>query len=261
MVADVAVEVESWVWIDRTPSTDEMLERLRSLPDQFGLSVADYADYVLPLSQRQKMRRDGREEYVETWRLYMTVAGRVVMLRDAALKHGWSVEESWEAVSTDPFVLRCGLRVSADGAVVGVRFGLAKAKGGDTAWEKMETAARGRAIAAWGIGVLPGSGIASLEEMQDAMSPQPHRDGKEKRDAATLLADTMAAIEELRQFRGQEPAEIAEKIAEYVHRHLGVQVPYGETVDLSGLKKGQLALLERNVRSQLAKEMEAQAPV
>ena len=274
-VDDVLEAHDSWVWVDRVPTVAEMLDKLRSLPDTYGLSIVEYADFVLPLKQSQKLKikdNDGKtvEKYVETWRMYMTVAGRVKMLNDAQALNQWVVRERQELLSTDPFVMQ--MEISIDGPTaderqmtnLGNRFGVSKTKGGDTAWEKMETAARGRAIAAWGLGVIAGSGIASLDEMQDVLNPQPASRAPEPdgRTRQQMLDDTKSAIEELRQSRDQDRTELWEKIQKYLKENLGVTVLIGEDgLDLAKLKDGQIALLEKNIRKQNSDEMRAKGAV
>jgi len=264
-------EGESWVWTDEPPSPDEVIRRLTALPDVYGVSLAEYVEYVFPFPARQKIEKEGITEYVDTWRLYMQVAGRIKMLNDIAERNGLAVEESHELLSTDPVVLRIGVRFewtpeaanhASEGPVAitgGVRFGISKAKGGDAAWEKAETAARGRAIAAWGIGIMPGSGIASVEEMRDYEQGRVERPGRkpDKRDREEILESTRVAIEGLRQARNEDRDKLYTGIAAYVQTNLGVSILDGEDLDLTKLKDGQLTLLESNVNAQLTKEQAA----
>lgn len=262
-MSDVNPELASWVWIEREPTPAQMIERLASLPPVWGVKTVDYADFVLPMENRQKVTDEGVEKYVNTVRLYMQVAGRVRMLNDAQESNSWSVSETQEILPADKAtVLRLGISImsveSADSIYVnGNRFGMAKAKGGDTAWEKMETAARGRALGAWGFGVLPGSGIATLEEMQDALTPGLTREERaEERDRDDITESILAEIENLRQLRSQERHEINTGIVKYIADTLGKDIKWKEDdpLDLSPLKAGQLLLLERQVRTNVAAE-------
>ena len=115
---DDVLEASSWTWIDRVPTVVEMLDKLRSLPDTYGLSIVAYADFVLPLKQSQQLKikdDDGKtvEKRVETWRMYMMVAGRVKMLNDAQVLNRWAVREKQGLLSTDPFVMQ--MEISIDG--------------------------------------------------------------------------------------------------------------------------------------------------
>ena len=143
------------------------------------------------------------EDRVEAYTLYMGVAGRIKMLERAAEDYGWCVDFTPEPVTptgipgylnhADRLVYRVyveikapiGLpRVVTEGPELG-RLSVAEymslGRKAGTAWvpatgganaagsnpyEKVETSALGRALGAWGFGVLPGSGIATVEEMQ-----------------------------------------------------------------------------------------------
>ena len=247
-------EGESWVWVDDPPSPDEVLERLMALPPTFGIEMAKFIEYVFPFPARQKVERNGTTEYVDTWRLYMQVAGRIKMLADLQDRANLTVEEVQDFPSLDPVVVRVGISIESppantDIVLNGMRWGISKTKGSDSAWEKAETAARGRAIAAWGIGIMPGSGIASVEEMRDYEQGRVERPGTkpDKRGREEILESTMAAIEGLRQARNEDRDKLYTGIASYVQTNLGVQILDGEDLDLTRLKDGQLTLLESNV--------------
>lgn len=266
-------ELSSWSFIDRIPTTQDMLNLLATMKPVHGIEVKDYAEFVLPLTQDQKFKGSerGQEIYKPVTKLYCQVAGRVKMLNDAAEKWGWTVGEKWKLVHSDPITLRIGIVIVGNmvvekpgpGVIHGNRYGVSKAKGGDSAWEKMETAARGRAIAAWGFGVLPGSGIASLEEMQDALfgertpSQQRTDDPRSKED---LIGDVRGKIEQLRLLRGQDSAELDEKIQAYVKERLGQTISLtGNGLDLAKMKPGNLLLLEADLKSKIAKEEQSQS--
>ncbi len=263
---------ESWVWIDRMPTTEDMLERLESLPALYGIKAVDYADFVLPLETSQKFKTEAGEEYKPTVRLYMQVAGRVRMLADAQENHSWSVVETQELLVPDPPVLRMGISIQSPDSwkpveadspevtfvpyVQGQRYGTASWPGGKKAWENMETAARGRAIGAWGFGVLPGSGIATLEEMQLALTPgvtQQERADKRERDE--IVQSVRAEIVHLGQLRGQDESELDGKLSTWIDDRLGVKAPATEKgLNLDKLKDGQLLLLEKQVRVNIREE-------
>jgi len=274
-----ADELSSWSFIDRLPETDEMLALLKSLPPVHDIEAADYAEFVLPLTQDQNFGSKQEKDYHAVTKLYMTVAGRVKMLNDAAERHAWKVEEDWDVVEDEsPRVLRMKISIrgrgdaaenvsptAGPGVIYGTRLGVSRLKGGDNAWEKAETAARGRAIAAFGFGVLPGSGIASLEETQDALSgPRPQNgEQKQKRPRQELIADVHTKIETLRQLRGQDAEELDQRLQEYIKDRLGVAVTIeaGKGLDLSKLKDGNLLLLEGQVDSKIRQERQDQSEI
>ena len=112
--------------------------------------------------------------------------------------------------------------------------------------------------------MIPGSGIASLDEMQDVLNPQPASRAPEPdgRTRQQMLDDTKSAIEELRQSRDQDRTELWEKIQKYLKENLGVTVLIGEDgLDLAKLKDGQIALLEKNIRKQYSDEVKAKGAV
>ena len=138
---------------------------------------------------------------------------------------------------------------------------------GSNRYEKVETSARGRALAAWAIGVLPGSGIASLEEMQSAAeNRRVERSGPRQavpaRPRQDVVSDVLTKAERVRQLRGQTEEEGMTRLAEYAKKNLGVDIAAegftsddGNAVvvalDLSKLKDGQLTLLENQLTKTL----------
>jgi len=260
------VDRESWVWLGEPPSQNEVVEAVSGLKAPWGVKWEPYLDFVLPMPNRQKYEKDGVTEYIETWRLYMQVAGRVMMLNDLAEKKKLEVEETQNLIQDDPAVLRLGIQLQPafrswkDGELAsgphGIRYGTSKAKGGDSAWEKMETGARGRAIAAWGIGVIPGSGIASVEEMRDLEYGYEPKENGDKQTRTELEDETYVVIEALRQHRQDEDGKLTETLAKYVKDNLGADLLDEDGVlTLHKLKDGQLKLLHRNVKQQAAREM------
>jgi hypothetical protein len=79
---------------------------------------------------------------------------------------------------------------------------------GSNPYEKVETAARGRALAAWGFGVLPGSGVASLEEMMGAGQ---NRQAMDAEANAQTGGDPWAGRQQQAEPR-ESPEELAEQI-------------------------------------------------
>lgn len=267
-------EALRWEWRAEPPTVDEVLERLGSLKPVWGIEVADFAEHVLPMVQSQKVKdsttgRDtGQREAI--WRLYFQVAGRVAMLQAAVEEHKWIVTEYPEILegTGQATVYRVGIEISGVGVIdlgpganptenpqpgptLGIRYGLAALKSSDRVppWEKMETAARGRAIAAWGFGVLPGSGIASLEEIELAESPdyqqqQPTRNRDLDRDE--LVDQLRTKMEQLRLIKGTTEQDARRGLVEYVSKTFGRALADDEetgAVDLSSLSPGQLALI------------------
>lgn len=176
-------EVPSWKFIEDYPTTAEVEKLLGGIRPVWGVKAIDYIDHVLPMSAHEKFTwRDDdnrkQEQYHNVWTLYMQVAGRQRMLAEAAEEHGWDVEHIPEPDVPDdlPAGFLCWsdtlvsyreyVAIEVGGKLLGRKPGMAGVSPKKTkALENLETAARGRAIAAWGFGVLPGSGVASVEEM------------------------------------------------------------------------------------------------
>lgn len=93
----------NWEFIDRVPTVEEVKALLESVPDQWGVRVVDFADYVQALPQTKKVkvkmendrgRKVDVDQYHAVWTLYMSVAGRIAMLRAAAEINDWRVDMS-----------------------------------------------------------------------------------------------------------------------------------------------------------------------
>jgi len=179
---------------------------------------------------------------------------------------------------------------AVDGAVDTVKYELKGRKPG-TAWvpqtggkqaagsnpvEKVETSARGRALAAWGFGVLPGSGVASLDEIQQAAEnmlaqQQRHQEGQQEQASSSgrptrekLLEVTMQTMEEARMLRHESEYTADQRIIDHCQRRYGVNVAKPDadpelppTVEWTRLNDGQLQLLTRAVQRSIT-EIRAQ---
>lgn len=242
-------------------------------------------------------------EYRDTWTLYCSVAGRIKMLNDAAELNEWSVDHRPEMHTPDGcptgflefgdrLVYREYCVISKPGRVeisaqsggrtaefpevlLGSKPGTAwvKRTGGSQAagsnpYEKVETSARGRSIGAWGFGVLPGSGIASLEEMQGVAQNQRDMDAEQKAQAQDdparaggsrktrdeLLTDTLTLGERMKQESGLGDEEYQAGLVTYLTQTLGIKNVVTETgdIDWSVVKDGQIQLVGGMFRQRLA---------
>lgn len=259
-----------WEWRGDPPQADDYLRALGELPPVWGIDIVKYSDYVLPMTKNTKEKDEkGREVYVAITRLYMQAAGRVRMLNDGAEQYGWEVNEAWEKLNESPLVLRVNVSISPMDRITlkgdenalakpyGNRYGLSKLKGGDNAWEKAETQARGRALGAWGFGVIPGSGIASAEEMQDARSfddeggPEAPSE-QTKLSTEELTARLLDLRAELAQVRGSAIEDLDAGLQSWVKKRWNLDMPVSESgPDLSVLKDGQLVLMHNEMLNQL----------
>jgi hypothetical protein len=300
---DTGPAISNWQFVGRAPSREDTVDLLDTLAPVYGVKTVDYADFVQALPQKLKVKKPHPEnprlvveEYVEAYTLYVSVAGRIKMLNDAQAQAGWSVEFVPEPVTPtgipgylqndDRLVYREYVRIvehvvddaGSRDVPLGSRPGTAwvPTKGGSNAagsnpYEKVETSARGRALGAWGFGVLPGSGIASLEEMQNlagnraALDAEPvGRGTRQRKPRAELLSEALELMEQVRLARHQEPAEIRAKVADYLATSLGVAGAYDAAEDvlsLDRLRDGQLTILANQFRDTLTKIAGQEAPV
>jgi hypothetical protein len=256
---DTGPAISNWQFVGRAPSREDTVDLLDTLAPVYGVKTVDYADFVQALPQKLKVKKPHPEnprlvveEYVEAYTLYVSVAGRIKMLNDAQAQAGWSVEFVPEPVTPTGIP---GYLQNDD----------------SNPYEKVETSARGRALGAWGFGVLPGSGIASLEEMQNlagnraALDAEPvGRGTRQRKPRAELLSEALELMEQVRLARHQEPAEIRAKVADYLATSLGVAGAYDAAEDvlsLDRLRDGQLTILANQFRDTLTKIAGQEAPV
>lgn len=259
--------ISNWEFMKQAPTQEKVLELLEGLPPVHGINHIDYADFVQALPAKKKIQvphptnpKVKVDEYLENWTLYMSVAGRQAMMNAAAELNNWRVEiepEPNSPVGAPGFisleqriVYREYIKIwqydeDGDALYKGVRNGMAwvpfsggSQAAGSNPYEKVETAARGRALGAWGFGVFPGSGIASLEEM---LGIDQNREAIQQERAATgapahptrkpreqLLEDTFTAIEKLRMTTSDTDLGMVQKVGLYLSKTLGATSVYDE---------------------------------
>ena len=262
------------------PTQDQVLDLLDSMPAIYGVPYLPYAEYVqaLPSNKRVDAGPDPRNPKarqkltIPTWTIYFTAPGRVRMLNDIAELNSWSYVETYEPHTStgvpglllpDRMYLRMYIEIFEEGVSKGRRVGTGsvpppserKNAAASNPIEKAETAARSRAIAAWGIGVLPGSGISSLEEVQDAQRFQDeHRPGPgdvvESQSAPVSRDEMRDRIIELMlqisDMRHEAETEAAERMRRYLTTKLYVPEawdPVEEKVLWEKLSPGKLKVM------------------
>lgn len=287
--------MSQWEFLRRPPTTEEVMDLLKTLPLVWGIDTASYAEYVQPLPARKKVMvphptnpNIAVEEHWDTWALYMSVGGRMAMLNAAQQLNNWIVEIVPEPVSPvgapgyislqERIVYREYITISnLDGrAALGTRSGTAwvpfsggQQAAGSNPYEKVETSARGRALAGWGFGVFPGSGIASIEEIQSivqnrtgmteeriaAGSQQGPAENKPRMDRDDQLQLAKGAVERLRILTHDSDAAMAQKVGQYVVGTLGATAAYdakSNVVHWDALKPGQLMMMAKALNQKSA---------
>lgn len=279
--------LSQWEFLRTPPTTAQVLALLKTLPDVWGISAADYIDYVQPLPAKKKVMvphptkpNIAVEEYWDCWAVYMSVGGRMAMLNDAQQKNGWKVKFLPEPVSPvgAPGYISLETRIvyreyikiyDKDGESLGIRSGTAwvpfsggTQAAGSNPYEKVETSARGRALAGWGFGLMPGSGIASIEEIQgivqnrQGIDAERHEAGSQQGPAQNTnrmsredqLELAKGAVERLRILTNDNDDDMAKKVGLYVTGTLGAMNAYDpttNTVHWDGLKTGQLMMMAK----------------
>jgi hypothetical protein len=279
-LSDVHV-ASSWEFPDDPPAPDEVLKRLQELPPWYGgIKPEKYLDFVQPLSQRKKMKAPGgAETHKEMWTLYITVAGRQAAINAMADEKGWRVDFEPEPVTPtgipgylqfdgDRIVYReYAVIYDENDRLLGRKPGTAwvPAEGGGGAvrsnrFEKCETSARGRAIAAWGIGVLPGSGVASLDEMTTAqelarvaqITPQGGRVPRNKDD---VVEEARLVIAEYQEQTAISDEDMFAKVHAFCLKQFDKAIERTENgaIGFGRMKLGEIAIFTNMLRQEVAK--------
>lgn len=281
-----------WEFVDEVPTFDQVRQRLATLPPVWGVRHEDYADFIqaLPSEKKVKVRRGATkvQESLDIVTVYMSVAGRIQMCRDAQERNSWRVEFVPEEVTPSgapPGYIRWDERLvyrvwvvihepgpGPDGyQLLGRRSGTAwvpstggHAAAGSNPYEKVETSALGRALAGWGFGVLPGSGVASYEEMvsaaqnaiavrSGATEPAP------RQNQADLIQTVLERANRITELRGESELDMFNRLSTMVAKRYGVDIATARDqdgkaigVDLQRMRPAQLRLYADALGQQLA---------
>lgn len=276
------LEISQFEFLREPPTRPKVLELLRTVPDVHGIRMIDFADFVQALPADKKIKvphptnpRVMVDQYIENWVLYVSVGGRVAMINAAAELNDWTLDFRPEKktptgapgfISLEQRIVYREYAVIHDkeGRKLGSKPGQAwvpftggtQAKGSNP-YEKVETAARGRSIAAWRFGVLPGSGIASVEEMQairenrDGIEAEQQQAGPAERRSSRasreeLIEHALTAVEDLRQRTSDTPEGITEKVGTYLAKTLGAMGVYDPSrgeIHWDQVKDGHLVMM------------------
>ncbi len=146
---------------------EEILALCHKTRDVCSVKHVDFADYIVVLESRRRVE----DEWQLVEHAYMQVEGKLAMANEDHRKQGKRLDFAEPKVLIDN-AEQLTLQVTVTSEVYGVRHGIAtsRKKSGisaerDFPWEVAETSAMGRALAAMGYGLLPGTGSASAEDV------------------------------------------------------------------------------------------------
>lgn len=226
-----------------------------------------------------------RQEYKTVYTLYVTVAGRISMANDIADTNRWRIDlvpepntpsgiPGYLVWDEKHLVYREYAEIwqlNEDGTetLLGRKPGTASvpATGGSGAvessrFEKVETSARGRALGAWGIGVLPGSGVASYEEMKEAQrlqsaQPYPQQTQQQRKpllNRTELLEKLRLTLAQYQDASDMTWEEVFKKVDDYAKKSFSKDLAYDEEgrPSFDNLKDGELEIMARAIGRQAA---------
>lgn len=178
---------------------EELLKICKAAGEVGKVAHTEFADFIIVM--KHKTKRDNNWVTVEN--PYMAVDGRMAMAAADHARQGKKLDfERPEIVKDDEATLTLGVRVVSE--IYGTRYGTATSKKSNSGtasewpWETAETSAIGRALGMMGYGLLPGSGLASADDMKrvakEEVKPNPEAMTKAVQ-ALQALAEAQAGSE------------------------------------------------------------------
>ena len=227
-----------WEWFGAsaeaaTPPYGEIMRSVAAVPKVMGVALSDHADHVMTLTNENRKAPAQRRHQTK---LYVTVAGRQSMLTEAQKERDLVVTENTDLFTIDTpgvgkwdrvLICQATIKIEApteridDLYTLGVKQGTVRILLPEKPWippiEDGETSARGRALGAWGFGVLPGSGIATLDEMRRAEWRPAEKAEPTVKDASDLDPEELTVrlwtgLAQLSEAQDWEPEEALNRI-------------------------------------------------
>lgn len=175
---------------DHEPSQEELSTALKTIPagPLSNKTLDYYIDHVVCIKQNKKDRVQGKDVWRSEWRPYLTVDGRIRIFNDVHTEQNKTYKEIiTEARLGDGRLSKyLIIGMTIDSEIFDSRSDYAvadlDAQGADASnpYENATTSVRGRVIAAFGFGIIPSQGIASANEVVNALA----------RQATTVTAET-----------------------------------------------------------------------
>lgn len=197
---------------------EELVARCRNTPDVGEVKHEEFVDYITLIERRRRTGQGWATEEAP----YMSVDGRLAMANADHRRQGKKL------IFENPVVLadtpeQLTLMVIIVSEVYGHRHGIATSRKVDGAqiemqhpWEIAETSAMGRALAAMGYGLLPGTGLASAEDMiRSDQRPVASRSGRMSERQKSYLVGEYARLQ------GGTPEEAAQGLNKLCSERFG----------------------------------------
>lgn len=192
---------------------DDIVRLCQQAPTIGAVKHEEFADYITVLDNNRRV--NGQWEKQES--AYMSVDGKVTMANEDHRRQNKQLHFE------DPIVLvddeqQLTLMITINSEIYGRRHGIATSRrvGGSPyemahPWEVAETSGIGRALSVMGYGVLPGSGLASADDVKRAREAEATHATNGNGNGTRRQAPTLPAPRHDMPRRGQRPVSDFQK--------------------------------------------------